>query len=248
MSQAWQSEWWRLLRSACFVIDWWIIYCPSFLCGILRVLNNDRKGEGRGCELDENEITQHLEIPRRQGCNQFEMRRVGNWNIWGWQGRFTEISIYMDLCATIKKKSRAGVVEEWEVKRCNAKDGLEWLHTSEQSLFWLSNWLFGTVCWTDKTNVTKSFSQRKANHSQNATKCKTVRMNCVEYVGCHVKSMSNSIVLTQISAINNVVNTVFAINKVDSNNNKLILECPDGCFRWGSGLIVFSEFPQIGCF
>lgn len=42
----------------------------QFFRGILRVLNNDR--ETRGESWDGNEITQHLEILRRQGCNQFE--------------------------------------------------------------------------------------------------------------------------------------------------------------------------------
>lgn len=37
------------------------------------------------------------------------------------------------------------------------------------------------------------------------TKCKIVRKSYVGYVECHVKSMWNSIVLTQISAINNMM-------------------------------------------
>ena len=40
--------------------------------------------------------------------------------------------------------------------------------------------------------------------NENATKCMTVRMSCGEYVEYRVMSMSNSIVLTRISVINNM--------------------------------------------
>lgn len=58
---------------------------------------------------DGNEITQHLEILRRQGCNQFEtcgeLERLRLTRPFHERGG----GIYMDLCATTNKEESRGV-------------------------------------------------------------------------------------------------------------------------------------------